>query len=346
MHAPHPTSVAGPAPWQRELALAIDSLGQLEAELQLPAGILAGGAGALPAFPLRVPRGFVRRMRRGDPRDPLLLQVLPLARELAPRRGFVADPLEEAAAARSAGLLQKYHGRALLITTGACAVNCRYCFRREFPYAGSSVTPAGLSAVLAGIRRDESLAEVILSGGDPLTLGNERLQWLLTGIAAIGHVRRIRIHSRVPVVLPERVDAGLLATLANCGRPVVLVLHANHANELDESVAVATAQLAGSTAALLNQSVLLRGVNDDVAVLGRLSERLFEIGVLPYYLHQLDPVRGAAHFRVGDRRARRLLGQLAAQLPGYLVPRLAREIPGLPAKALLTPTLHKERQVT
>jgi KamA family protein len=202
------------------------------------------------------------------------------------------------------------------------------------------------SALLDHIRADSSLSEVILSGGDPLTLSDARLDALLSGIASISHIKRIRIHTRVPIVLPERVDAGLLATLARALQPVVVVLHANHANELDHSVAAMTGRLAPVTAALLNQSVLLKGVNDNAAALASLSERLFEIGVLPYYLHQLDPVRGAAHFRVTDHRARKLAADLAALLPGYLVPRLVRERPGSPAKELLLPARHKPAQVT
>ncbi len=341
-----PRSVAAASPWQRELACGISTLEELAGELGLPVRVLGAGRAAAMQFPLRVPRGFVRRMRRGDPRDPLLLQVLPTALELVDRAGFVADPLTELARMRQPGLLQKYEGRALLVVTGACAVHCRYCFRREFPYAEASAAPGSHARILAEIAGDQSIHEVILSGGDPLSLSNTRLQALLRGLGQIHHIQRIRIHTRTPVVLPERIDAGLLAALESCVRPLILVLHSNHANELDETVAAAVARLRAVCAAVLNQSVLLRGVNDDGDSLAALSERLFEIGALPYYIHQLDPVRGAAHFRVGDRRARRLLGEVAARLPGYLVPRLARERPGMPAKELLTPLIHNQRQVT
>jgi len=330
--------------WQRELARAISSLAELAAALDLSVAELAGGSAAAADFPLRVPRGFVARMARGDRRDPLLMQVLPLAREGVATAGYGADPLQEVGLMQHPGLLQKYQGRALLVATGACAVNCRYCFRRAFPYAEASVSPPDLMGVLARVSNDPCVEEVILSGGDPLTLSDQRLDTLLAAIGRIGHVRRIRIHSRVPVVLPERVDAGLLAVLGRAPRPLVLVVHANHANELDATVEAATRQLATVCATLLNQSVLLRGVNDDPGALVRLSTRLFEIGVLPYYLHQLDKVQGAAHFRVGERRARRLAGALAAQLPGYLVPRLVHERPGAPAKELLLPDLVSARQ--
>ncbi|MCC7330076.1 MAG: EF-P beta-lysylation protein EpmB [Gammaproteobacteria bacterium] len=332
--------------WQRELAHAITTLEELALALDLPVASLAGGAAAAGQFALRVPRGFVARMRRGDPRDPLLLQVLPQARELEAVPGFGPDPLAELSGMCQPGLLQKYRGRALLVTTGACAVNCRYCFRREFPYAQASLTPQATDAALQAVATDTGIGEVILSGGDPLSLGDRRLATLLAAIGRIPHIRRIRIHTRVPVVLPERVDGGLLGVLAQAPRPLVVVLHANHAQELDAAVAQAAAGLRGVCATVLNQSVLLRGVNDSAPALIALSERLFAAGVLPYYLHLLDPVRGAAHFRVGERRARRIMGAVAAALPGYLVPRLARERPGMPAKEVLAPALHNREEVT
>lgn len=347
MSTASPTTVlAAASAWQRELAHAITSPGELATALGLPAASLDGAADASTRFALRVPRGFVARMRPGDPRDPLLLQVLPLAQELAPVAGYGADPLQELGQMQPPGLLQKYRGRALLVASGACAINCRYCFRREFPYAEASVTPGTLAPVLQALAADAGIEEVILSGGDPLALSDQRLATLLGAIGRMPQVKRIRIHTRLPVVLPERVDAGLLGALGQASQPLVVVLHANHANELDASVARAAADLAGAGATLLNQSVLLRGINDEAGTLAALSQRLFELGVLPYYLHLLDPVRGAAHFRVGERRARRILGAVAALLPGYLVPRLARERPGAPAKEILAPTLHNRRQVT
>jgi EF-P beta-lysylation protein EpmB len=284
-----------------------------------------------------VPRSYVARMGRANPHDPLLRQVLPIEAELEDAADYTADPLGEKAALRAPGLLQKYHGRALLITTSACAVHCRYCFRREFPYAEQTTESPRWSEALEEIAGDASIEEVILSGGDPLSLSDARLTSLTDALQRIPHVRRLRVHTRQPVVLPSRVDAGLTQWLAQLRLPVVFVLHANHPNEINDEVRVACAQLRDSGVTLLNQTVLLRGVNDDAEVLAELSRRLFETGVLPYYLHVLDRVRGAAHFDVPEERARLIAGQLAAQLPGYLVPRLAREIYGAPAKVTLSP---------
>ena len=324
--------------WQQQLAAAITDPAQLIAALGLPRRLEPAAREAARAFPLRVPWSYVRRMRRADPADPLLRQVLPLGAELRERAGYVSDPLRERAALRAPGLLQKYRGRALIVTSGACAVNCRYCFRREFPYPEQSDTPRW-HAALAEIARDTTLEEIILSGGDPLALSDARLGSLTRALAQTPHVRRLRIHTRLPIVLPARIDAGLDAWLRSLPWPVVIVVHANHANELDEEVLDACARLRAAGATLLNQSVLLAGVNDTSAALAQLSRRLFEAGVLPYYPHALDRVRGAAHFAVGGSRARRLAGELAAQLPGYLVPRLVREQADAPAKVALAPLL-------
>ncbi len=339
-----PPTTAGS--WQQELARAISSIAELAETLDLDPDTIGASELARESFSLRVPRGFVRRMIRGNPRDPLLLQVLPAAQELIGQKGFVADPLGELHDMRQPGVLQKYRGRALLLASGACAVHCRYCFRREFPYATAGMAAGETANALAAIVADTSVNEVILSGGDPLTLSNARLGTLLKALDGIAHVRRIRIHTRLPVVLPERVDDGLITTLRESSRRLIVVLHSNHARELDDSVAAAVAALAQVPALLLNQSVLLRHVNDDSDTLAALSERLFDLGVQPYYIHQLDPVRGAAHFRVSDRRARQLLGEVAAKLPGYLVPRLARERRNAPAKEVLAPTLHNQRRIT
>ncbi len=334
----HPRQLE-PRTWQQELAQAITSPEELAAVLGLNLEDLAGAHDAGRSFRLRVPRSFVARMRRGDLRDPLLRQVLPAAAELSDTPQYVADPIGEGSALRAPGLLQKYRGRALLITTPTCAVHCRYCFRREFPYGKQSVEAPRWSEALAEIAADASLEEIILSGGDPLSLSNARLEGLTRALAAIPHVRRIRVHTRQPVVLPSRVDEGLLRWLRACTLPIVFVLHINHPNELDAQLAAACAKLRATGITLLNQSVLLAGVNDHVEVLSELSRRLFDAGVLPYYLHALDRVRGAAHFAVSDARARALAGQLAAHLPGYLVPRLVREVAGAPAKVPLPPAL-------
>jgi len=324
--------------WQQELAEAITSPEELAAALGLDPRTVGSAHIASHPFRLRVPRSFVDRMRRGDLGDPLLRQVLPVAAELTEDSGYLADPVGEHAALRAPGLLQKYRGRALLITTATCAVHCRYCFRREFPYAQQSGDAPRWSEALAEIAADPSLEEIILSGGDPLSLSNARLESLTRALAAIPHVRRIRVHTRQPVVLPSRVDEGLLQWLRTSTLPIVVVLHINHPNELDTELAAACAKLRATGVTLLNQSVLLAGVNDDAEVLSELSLRLFDAGVLPYYLHVLDRVRGAAHFAVADERAQTLAGQLAARLPGYLVPRLVREVPGTPAKVSLGAT--------
>jgi len=319
------------------MAEAITAPEELLAALDLGAELLGPARDAAAAFPLRVPRSYIGRMRRGDPADPLLRQVLPLGSELESPPGFVTDPLGELAALRAPSLLQKYAGRALIITTSACAVHCRYCFRREFPYSSMTGDSPRWQGAIAQIASDASIEEVILSGGDPLSLADERLASLTAALSAIPHVRRIRVHTRLPIVLPARVDEGLLAWIGEVRLPLVFVLHSNHPHELDPEVLAACARLRAAQVLLLNQSVLLKGVNDDPAVLALLSRRLFEAGVLPYYLHVLDPVLGAAHFDVPEERAQRIAGELAAQLPGYLVPRLVRETQGAPAKVPLAP---------
>lgn len=279
-------------------------------------------------FPLRVPRGFVARMRHGDPLDPLLRQVLPLDAEMRPMPGFSLDAVGDGAAKAADGVIRKYNGRALLVTTGSCAINCRYCFRRHFPYAEETAAANGWQGAIDLIRADASIHEVILSGGDPWSLATHKLAELTDALATVPHLRRLRIHTRLPVVLPERVDDALLAWLGALPWPVTVVLHANHANEFDAQVDAALARLRGTGAQLLNQAVLLKGVSDSVDALADLSERGWAAGVLPYYLHQLDRVQGAAHFEVDDNRARALHRDLAARLSGYLVPRLVREVAG------------------
>lgn len=283
-------------------------------------------------FALRVPRGFVGRMRRGDPFDPLLLQVLPQRAEHDQADGYTIDAVGDLAAKAGHGVLHKYDGRALLIASGSCAVNCRYCFRRHFPYGEEIAAASHWREALAQLRADPSIREVILSGGDPLALATHKLEELTRGLAELPQVIRLRIHTRLPVVLPERIDDAFVAWLARLPLQKVVVLHANHANELDAGVDAACARLREAGASLLNQSVLLRGVNDDADTLADLSERLFAAGVLPYYLHQLDRVQGTAHFEVSDDTALQLQQALRSRLPGYLVPRLVREVAGDAAK--------------
>ena len=320
-------------PWQRELLQAVTDVAELLRLVDVhPSDIeTAAGPAALRDFPLRVPRPYIARMRRGDPNDPLLRQVLPTTREAEPRKGYGLDPLDEADAVIDAGVLKKYHGRALVIATGSCAVHCRYCFRRHFPYADHR-QDSGFRSI-AAVRRDPSIREVILSGGDPLMLTDAHLARLLAEVGSIDHVARLRIHTRLPVVIPQRVTPALTDILANVPQRVVVVFHFNHPNEIDRDCATSLAGLGDFT--LLNQSVLLQGVNDDADVLVELSARLFDAGVLPYYLHMPDAVAGTAHFDVSQRRAVALQGQLLARLPGYLVPRLVREVPGGTSKELV-----------
>ena len=321
--------------WQQELARAITEPAELLRELALDLALLPAARAAAARFPLRVPRGFVARMRQGDPDDPLLRQVLPLAAELSPVPGFMADPVDDQAARAAPGVLHKYHGRVLLIATGACAIHCRYCFRREFPYSENHAGGDSWRPALNYLSQDYSLREVILSGGDPLSLSDRRLGALLAELERIPHLERLRIHSRQPIVLPERVDDGLLDLLARTRLRPILVIHANHPREIDETVRRVLERLAGIGVTLLNQSVLLRGVNDTVPTLVELSEVLFTARVLPYYLHLLDRVQGAAHYEVNETEASTIMEVLRQRLPGYLVPRLVREQPGQLAKTPL-----------
>lgn len=319
-------------PWQRDLAAAFRDPRELCRFLQLDDGLAATASASTDGFPFLVPKSFASRMERGNPRDPLLLQVLPQAAEIGDVLGYTADPLEEAGYLAAPGLVHKYEGRALLLVTGGCAVHCRYCFRRAFPYAEHGATRKGIARALDAIEADPTLSEIILSGGDPLLADDAVLAMIVRRLDAMPHVRRLRIHTRLPVVLPSRVDDGLLDVLAATRLARVIVIHANHPAELDEDVAGAVRRLAALPAMMLNQSVLLAGVNDSVRVLRQLSERLVEVGITPYYLHLLDRVTGVAHFDVPEAAALDLHRQLVASLPGYAVPKLVREIPGRPSK--------------
>ena len=321
--------------WKAEMSAAFSSAGDLLGYLGLPLDDCLANGGLVRQFPIRVTAAFASRMKKGDPDDPLLLQVLPLADESQETVGYGANPVGDLQAVAIPGLLHKYHGRVLLIATGACAINCRYCFRREFPYSDGQLTRSRFAEAQAHIARDASIAEVILSGGDPLMLDDRRLVELLEGIAAIPHVIRLRVHTRLPIVLPSRITTDLPQILAGTRLKPVMVIHANHPNEFDTEVSHALSALRNAGVALLNQSVLLKGVNDNVEALSQLSETLFEHGVLPYYLHLLDKANGTAHFDIPENAALALYEKLRRCLPGYLVPKLVREMVGAPYKVNL-----------
>jgi len=318
--------------WQQQLQNLIRDPAELIELLQLPTKQLPRALAASEPFALRVPRSYVRRMAVGDENDPLLRQVLPLGNELLAAPGYSDDPLNELANNALPGLIHKYKGRVLLLVSTSCAINCRYCFRREFPYGENKPSRAHWQRVFAYIAADTSINEVIFSGGDPLTLADSQLAWLTEQVADIPHIKRLRIHTRLPVVLPDRIDDKCLSWLKSHHLQTVMVIHSNHANEIDSDVCAALTRLREAGITLLNQTVLLRGVNDSVAALQQLSETLFAAGVQPYYLHLLDRVNGAAHFEVDEAEARRLHQLLLAELPGFLMPRLVREIAGESSK--------------
>lgn len=325
-----------PSTWQQDFAAAITDPAELAAVLDLPPEWATRARRAAEVFGLRVPRSFVARMRRGDRDDPLLRQVLPLDAELDTVAGYELDPLQESLARRAPGLLHKYRSRALLVVTGACAMHCRYCFRREFPYEDERSDTGRWREAIAAIGGDANIREVILSGGDPLSLGNARLNALTQALHAAtcgrGGLESLRIHTRNAIVLPSRVDAGLIDWLQHLPWRTTLVLHINHPRELAHDALEAIAALRATGVQLLNQTVLLAGVNDHADVLTELSWQLHRTGVLPYYLHLTDRVRGTAHFDVDESRGVDLIDALARRLPGYLVPRLVREVPGEDAK--------------
>lgn len=284
------------------------------------------------SFPLRVPLSFVQKMQKGNSSDPLLLQVLPQKQEFLISPGYSHDPLKEKRFSPLPGLLHKYHGRVLLLLTGSCAVHCRYCFRRHFPYEEHSFDQSKWEQIIHYIASDSSISEVILSGGDPLLVKDKPLRKFLEKLASIKHLTSLRIHSRFPVVIPERLTAELAEILNSTRLKPLLVLHCNHANEIDEVLAKGVMELRKNQIHVLNQTVLLKGINDNSASLISLSQRLFDIGVLPYYLHLLDPVAGAEHFTVSAEQAKKILVEISAKLPGYLVPKLVQEQPGAASK--------------
>jgi len=322
--------------WQELLSDSVTTPEALLERLDLPAGSWLDGARAgHQLFPIRVPDPFIARMAHGNPDDPLLRQVLPRIEEAEEVSGFVRDPLQEDGAIQTTGLIRKYRSRALLMVTGQCAINCRYCFRRHFPYEEQRLTPQDREQVLRTLGESPEVNEVIFSGGDPLVANDRLLARWAADIATIPHIRRIRLHTRLPVVIPQRVCDSLLKWISSSPLQVVIVVHINHPAEIDRATRRALGYLRSAGAVLLNQSVILRGVNDTPDVLEELSEALFDADVMPYYLHAFDPVSGAHHYDVDDEEARQLVRELLKRLPGFLVPRLVRELPGEESKTPL-----------
>ncbi|WP_323751298.1 EF-P beta-lysylation protein EpmB [Marinobacter sp.] len=319
--------------WQTILSRSVSSPEQLLERLNLPAERWFEGAqNGHDLFPVRVPEPFIQRMEPGNPNDPLLRQVLPVADETIELSGFVRDPLEENTAIQTTGLIRKYHSRALLMVTGQCAINCRYCFRRHFPYNDHKLSREDRDLVINALNSSPEINEVILSGGDPLAVNDRLLSQWVDLLDSVPNLKRLRIHSRLPVVIPQRVCDDMLAWLNRTRLQKVLVVHVNHPAEIDQPTRDAFQRLKQAGVTLLNQSVILKGVNDNAATLTELSETLFDAGVLPYYLHAFDPVAGAHHFDVSDHRAATLVRKMLETLPGFLVPKLVREVPGESSK--------------
>ncbi|EAQ98291.1 EF-P beta-lysylation protein EpmB [Congregibacter litoralis] len=324
--------------WQEQLQQAIRTPSELSAALGLTLEELPYSAAADDAFPLLVPAAFVARMEKGNAWDPLLRQVLAVPQENLPAEGFSDDPVGETSLyADTPGVIQKYQGRALLVATGQCAVNCRYCFRRSYPYGDNSQSSKERLAAIDTLLADPSIGEVILSGGDPLLLPDASLAAIARRLRGNTRGITLRIHTRLPIVIPDRVTASLIDALMPREQRVVVVVHSNHPREIDHDTARALERLRDGGVTVLNQSVLLKGINDDADVLAELSDQLFAAGAMPYYLHMLDKVAGSAHFEVSELRARQILGQLASKRPGYLVPKLAVEVPGADSKREIAP---------
>ena len=313
--------------WQKELANVITDPKTLLESLEIPLEEYQRHFSARKLFPVRVPRPLLSRIKKGDINDPILKQVMPLDIEFSITEGYNEDPLEEHDTV-APGLLHKYKHRVLMMVKTGCAINCRYCFRRHFPYADNSPNKARWQQALTYIEQHNEINEVIFSGGDPLMASDEHLQWLITEIEKIPHINRLRIHTRLPIVIPQRITPALVNTLRTTRLKPVIVFHVNHANEIDNDVAEALEPLISARIPLFNQSVLLKGINNDAKILAQLSERLFDIGIQPYYLHLFDKVQGVAHFDLTETEAKEITLQLMAILPGYLMPKLVREIAG------------------
>ncbi|MCF7972101.1 MAG: EF-P beta-lysylation protein EpmB [Methylococcaceae bacterium] len=319
--------------WQSELASAFTKPNDLLHYLNI--NIHSASALVEPDFPMRVPLSYAACMEKGNLNDPLLKQVLPIANELIQHTNYINDPVGDLSALAKNCIIHKYQGRVLFITTGACAINCRFCFRRNFPYSEALLNKQKETKALQYLQEHENIHEVILSGGDPLLLSDQRLDYLINQFSAIAHIKRIRIHTRIPIILPARITDKLIDLLNNAALPIVLVTHCNHTNELSEQVEKACLALKKENITLLNQSVLLKDINDNAIILQHLSERLFNCGILPYYLHLLDKATGTTHFEVKQEAALKIHQQLQNNLPGYLVPKLVKEQTGKASKTLL-----------
>lgn len=317
--------------WQKELAQCFTAPEDLLRYLDFEPADFSQDIAARKLFPMRVPRPFAKKMQPGCLDDPLFRQVFPVGEEFHDTPGYSADPLSEQNNP-TPGLLQKYQSRVLLMVRTGCAVNCRYCFRRHFPYQQNSVNRQGWEQTIEQIRENQQVNEVIYSGGDPLMANDDFLAWLTEQIQRIPHVKRLRIHTRLPVVIPARLNSELLNWLESTPLKVIMVLHINHAQEIDAELVARLDVLRRAGVVLLNQSVLLKGINDAADDLVNLSEALFDGGIMPYYIHLLDKVAGAAHFDVSEEQGRQLLAQMVKRLPGFLVPKLVREIGGQPGK--------------
>lgn len=326
-----------PADWQTSLKNVVTDPAELLEILELPQSLLEQATKAAQLFPLRVPHEFIARMQRGKIDDPLLQQILPIAAEFSEQPGFTTDPLEESQASPSPGVVHKYRDRVLLILSGACAVNCRYCFRRHFPYGDNQLSGKNWQRALDYIRSKPEVQEVIFSGGDPLVTSDLRLTKMIADLEQIKSVQRLRIHTRLPVVIPSRITAELIHSMQNSRFDKVLVLHINHPQEINAQLQEAARRLRVAGITLLNQAVLLKGINDNDKIQSELSRALFKIGVLPYYLFLFDPVKGAGHFDIPMLRAQQIAAKMQESLPGYLMPRLAKEIPGQASKTLILP---------
>ena len=324
--------------WQEELRNAITDPAELLSYLELPENLLDGARQGDALFSLKVPHPYLQRIEKGNPLDPLLLQVLPQHQETRHQAGYTQDPLAEQQANPLPGLIHKYTHRVLLVLSGACAINCRYCFRRHFAYQENQLGKQQWQQILDYLHQHPEVDEVIFSGGDPLATPDTRLQRMIHDLEQVPHLERLRIHTRLPVVIPSRVTPTLLNMLSSTSLQSLIVLHINHPNEIDASVKQACQLITEKNITLLNQSVLLKGINDSITVQKTLSKTLFAAGILPYYLFLFDPVAGAAHFDLPEHQAKDLAARLQAELPGYLVPRLAVEIPGKASKTLLLPT--------